>query len=84
MITNFANAALPWIIMGLCIAIICGKLVHQKKDSEGKKNYMLEGMFVGMCIGVSVNWASNIPNGIGISLGMLVGTVVGSCIEKKA
>ena len=74
---DFILAALPFIIIGICLAIICANL---KKD---KKTYCSEGMCMGMCLGVALASSLKINMGLGISLGMLIGETVGILIEKK-
>ena len=50
---DFLFAALPFLIIGVCVAII---MVHYKtKDSEKKENHLVEGMCIGMCLGVAVS-----------------------------
>ncbi|MCQ2551027.1 MAG: hypothetical protein MJ146_02395 [Clostridia bacterium] len=73
---DFILSALPFVIIGLCLAIIFAN-VKKKKD-----NYCSEGMCIGMCLGVAVSTFMNISMGLGISLGMLIGETVGILIEK--
>ena len=77
-ILEFLSAALPWICMGLLLAIFFVQNARKKKDNKKKENYSTEGMALGMCFGVAIG--SN--TGIGLTLGMLAGLVIGSCIEK--
>lgn len=74
---DFILAALPFVIIGICLAIICAKF------KENKKTYCTEGMSIGMCLGVALSSAININIGLGISLGMLIGETIGIFIEKK-
>lgn len=78
---DFILAALPFLIIGVCVAVI---VVHYNaKDNHKKENYLVEGMCVGMCLGVAVSSALNINMGLGIGLGMLVGETAGIFIKKK-
>ena len=74
---DFIFAALPFIIIGLCLAIICAN------GKKYKQTYLSEGMAIGMCFGVAVASALHINLGLGISIGMLIGEAVGIGIEKK-
>ena len=74
---DFILAALPFIIIGICLAIICA---NYKKD---KKTYCTDGMSIGMCLGVAISSLLGINIGLGISLGMLIGETIGILFEKK-
>lgn len=78
---DFILAALPFVIIGVCVAII---VAHYKtKDAHKKENYLVEGMCVGMCLGLAVSAALHINIGLGIGLGMLVGETAGIFIKKE-
>ncbi len=81
-ISDFLSAALPWISIGLLLAIFFAQNARRKKDSKKKENYGTEGMTLGMCFGVAIGTSFGNNTGIGLSLGMLAGLVIGSCIEK--
>ena len=70
-------SALPFLIIGLSIAIICA---NYKKEKE---TYCSDGMSIGMCLGLVISMALKINMGLGLSIGMLVGEAVGTLIEKK-
>ena len=76
---EFMLAALPWICIGIAIALFAASqgVVKKAKDS-GKEhgNYMAEGM----CLGVGVGTALG---GNGLIYGMLLGLVVGMFIKKE-
>lgn len=74
---DFIFAALPFIIIGICLAIIFAN------NKEGKKTYLAEGMSIGMCLGVAIASALHINFGLGISIGMLIGEAIGITKEKK-
>lgn len=44
MVMDFVKSALTFVIMGVCIALICAN----RKKEEKEENYMLEGMALGM------------------------------------
>ena len=82
-VMGFLSAALPWISIGLLLAIFFVRSVRKKKGDETKENYSTEGMALGMCFGTAIGTSLGNNTGIGLSLGMLAGLVIGSCIEKK-
>ena len=51
-ILDFTLAALPWLTVGVSLAILFAKGASRKKK-EGKKtgDYGTEGMYIGMCLG---------------------------------
>lgn len=70
--------ALPFIIMGISIAILASK------SKNSKDNYLLEGMSLGMCFGLMFsNLFNNEYMSFSLSVGMLLGEVIGSFIKKK-
>ena len=81
---SFFSAALPWIAMGLLLAIFFARSAGRKKKRDKKDNYGSEGMALGMCLGVALGTSLHMDIGVGLSLGMLLGLVVGSNIEKEA
>ena len=79
----FMSAALPWIAMGVALAIFFARAAKCKNKKEKKQDYGSEGMALGMCLGVAVATAAHINVGLGLSLGMLLGLFVGSAAEKE-
>ncbi|MGM9530495.1 DUF2700 domain-containing protein [Intestinibacter sp.] len=91
---DFIMAALPWVIMGITLAVLAvnfSKKANNKtkvdveiKDSEVEEdNYMTLGMCLGMCIGSALGASGIISISYGISFGMLIGMAVGSTIKKQ-
>lgn len=74
---DFIIAALPFIIIGICLAIIFSN------GNKYKQTYLSEGLAIGMCFGVAVASALHINLGLGISIGMLIGEAIGISKEKK-
>lgn len=74
---DFILAALPFLIIGICLAIIFANY------KEEKKTYCSEGMAIGMCFGVAIASFLDINLGLGISIGMLIGEAIGITKEKK-
>ena len=76
---EFLMAALPWICIGIAIALFAANHGAAKKSKNSDKeygNYMTEGMCLGMCIGTALG-------GNGMICGMLIGLVVGMLVKKK-
>lgn len=83
MMKEFILAALPWVCIGLAIAILAAHWGSKAKKKAGRNekrtpedNYMVEGMCLGMAVGLSLGNA-------GYSYGMLLGMVIGMCIPKN-
>ena len=84
-VMQFLRAALPWVAMGLLLAIFCVRSANKKKQKDEKPadNYGTEGMCLGMCFGTAIGTSLGNNTGIGISMGMLIGLAIGSSIPKK-
>lgn len=82
-VMDFLSAALPWICIGLLLAIFFAQSARKKKGNKAKENYATEGMALGMCFGTAIGTSIGNNTGIGLSLGMLLGLAIGSSIEKK-
>ena len=80
---DFLRAALPWIAIGLLLAVFFARSVGKKKKEKQSDDYGTEGMCLGMCFGTAIGTSLG-NTGIGISLGMLIGLAIGSCIKKEA
>ena len=78
---DFFRAALPWIGMGLLLAVYFSGSVKNKEDQS--ENYGTEGMCLGMCFGTAIGTALGSNIAIGLPLGMLLGMVIGSSIKKE-
>ena len=74
---DFILSALPFIIIGICLAFICAN------GSKNKQTYCSEGMAIAMCFGVVISSTLHINLGLGISIGMLIGEAIGISKEKK-
>ena len=79
---EFMRAALPWIALGLLLAVLFGRGIKRKKDKDKRENYTSEGMSLGMCFGVAIGSGAHIDIGLGLMAGMLLGYVIGSYIQK--
>ena len=82
-IIDFIRAALPWVAMGLLLAVFAARGVGRKKKEKEIHNYGTEGMCLGMCFGTAIGTAIENNTGIGITLGMLIGLAIGSSIKKE-
>ena len=81
-IFDFLRAALPWIAIGLLLAVLFARSAGKKKKEEQSDDYGTEGMCLGMCLGTAIGTSFGNNTGIGISLGMLIGLAIGTCIKK--
>ena len=79
----FLRAALPWIVVGLTLAVLCTRGAGKTRKKEPASDYGTEGMCLGMCLGTAIGTAFGSNTGLGISLGMLLGLTVGTCIKKE-
>ena len=80
---DFLRAALPWIAVGLLLAVLAARGAGKKKKEEKTGDYGTEGMCLGMCLGTAIGTALGNYTGIGISLGMLIGLAIGTSIKKE-
>ena len=79
----FLRAALPWIAVGLLLALLCARRAGKKQKEKPSGDYGTEGMCLGMCLGTAIGSSLGNNTGIGISLGMLLGLAVGTCMQKE-
>ena len=83
-IIDFLRAALPWIAIGLLLAVFAARGAKKKNKKEQIGDYGTEGMCLGMCFGTAIGTALGNNTGIGISLGMLLGLAIGTSIKKES
>ena len=82
-IRAFCGAALPWVVMGIAIAVLAAwGISRQKQGKNAEDNYGVEGMCLGMSFGAFLGAVFD-SVGLSLSLGMLVGLAIGCCIRKK-
>ena len=81
LVTEFIGAALPWIAVGLLLAVFFARGARRKKGK--REEYGSEGMALGMCFGVAVSTALHVDVGLGMIAGMILGLLIGSCIDKE-
>lgn len=82
-VLDFLRAALPWIAIGLLLAVFAARGAKKKNKKEQTGDYGTEGMCLGMCLGTAIGTALGNNTGIGISLGMLIGLAIGTSIKKE-
>lgn len=82
-VLDFLRAAMPWVAMGLLLAVFAARSAKKKTDEEQTDNYGTEGMCLGMCFGTAIGTSLGNHTGIGICLGMLLGLAIGSGIKKE-
>lgn len=77
---EFLSAALPFVIIGVCLAMI-----HANAHKQGNsKNYLAVGICLGICMGGAAAAVFHIRMGLSISLGMLIGETAGMLMKKKS
>ena len=82
-VLDFIIAALPWLAMGLMLAIFAVRENSWKNNPEKEDNYGSEGMTLGMCFRTAIASAMKQDIGLGISIGMLMGLAAGTSMKKK-
>ena len=82
-VLDFLRAAMPWVAMGLLLAVFAARSAKKKTDEDQTDNYGTEGMCLGMCFGTAIGTSLGNHTGIGICLGMLLGLAIGSRIKKE-
>ena len=82
-VLDFLRAAMPWVAMGLLLAVFAARSAKKKTDEDQTDNYGTEGMCLGMCFGTAIGTSLGNHTGIGICLGMLLGLDIGSGIKKE-
>lgn len=82
-VLDFIMAALPWLAIGLMLAIFAVRKNSRKNNPEKEDNYGSEGMALGMCFGTAIASATKQDIGHGISIGMLMGLAAGTSRKKK-
>ena len=82
-VLDFLRAAMPWVAMGLLLAVFAARSAKKKNEEDQTDNYGTEGMCLGMCFGTAIGTAIGNNTGIGICLGMLLGLAIGSGIKKE-
>ena len=81
---DFLRAALPWVAIGLLLAVFAARSARKKKEEQPQDDYGTEGMCLGMCFGTAIGTSLGNNTGIGITLGMLIGLAIGGCIKKES
>ncbi len=82
-VLDFLRAAMPWVAMGLLLAVFAARSAKKKNEEEQTDNYGTEGMCLGMCFGTAIGTSLGNHTGIGICLGMLLGLAIGSGMKKQ-
>lgn len=71
---DFVMAALPWVCIGLSLALTAVRFAEGKRDIQ--ESYLLECLCLGICLGV-------MGGGRGMCYGMLLGTGLGMLLPKS-
>ena len=80
---EFMDAALPWIAMGLLLAVFAARNAGRGDGKKKREDYGTEGMAAGMCLGAALAAALHFSVGLGMTAGILLGLAAGSAKEKN-
>ena len=75
---DFFTAALPFIAIGLAIAL----LAANARRGRERKNYLTEGMCLGLALGAGFSGLLQMELGLAMSLGLLLGAALGQLVPK--
>ena len=79
---DFVLAALPWVLAGLAVAILCAK--GSRRKSSATEQRIALGMSLGLLLGLALNgcglWESH---AIGLALGPLWGMTLAMLLPEK-
>ena len=80
---DFILAALPRVLCGIAVAIICVQSAHRKENKNADRHIAM-GLAIGLMLGPAINsiglWENH---GIGIALGPLWGMALASMFKGK-
>ncbi|MBR2483281.1 MAG: hypothetical protein IKB53_00900 [Oscillospiraceae bacterium] len=86
---EFFMAALPWVCMGVAVAVAM-KLLQREKEAakngteeekaaaQQRSRNMVNGICTGEAIGLCIATGMDLPIGVGIAGGMLLGVLLGA------
>ena len=82
---EFILAALPWVLCGIAVAIICANLAGSKQKTQKKLDRRIAlGLALGLMFGSALNaaglWGSH---GLGLALGPLWGMALASLLPDR-
>ena len=86
MIKDFVLAALPWILAGLAVAIICAGMGTRKSEKREKETeqHIAIGLSLGLLFGVALNGCGLWDNhAIGFALGPLWGMALATLFANQ-
>ena len=82
---DFVLAALPWVLCGVAVAIICSRMGSREEKKSGKVDQRIAiGLALGLMFGSALNsiglWQNH---GIGLALGPLWGMALALLLDNK-
>ena len=81
---EFVFAALPWVLMGLALAVLAASHITKKQKNEKRGTYIALGAGLGLLLGAVLNscglWADQ---ALGYAMGPLLGMAAASLIPEK-
>ena len=81
----FVLAALPWVLCGLAVAVLCAAMSSQKKnDDPALRSSLSVGLALGLMFGTALNslglWENH---GIGFALGPMWGMALAALYQSR-
>lgn len=82
---EFIVAALPWVLCGLAVAVLCARLGGQCASKSGKPDQsMAIGAALGLLLGVALNGCGLWENhALGLAMGPLWGMALASLLPER-
>lgn len=82
---DFVLAALPWVLCGVAVAIICSRMGRREEKKSGKVDQRIAiGLALGLMFGSALNsiglWQNH---GMGLALGPLWGMALALLFDNK-
>lgn len=75
---DFIIAALPFVAMGVAIALLATNHLRGRGET-----YLTEGMCLGLALGAALAGVLQMELGLAMSLGLLLGAALGQLLPKK-
>ena len=82
---DFVMAALPWVVIGLAVAVFMANCAQKEDSAKSKTHGMAIGMSVGILAGIALSAMGVLENdalGIGMLWGIALGGTGGKQNEK--
>lgn len=91
-VKDFVYAALPWVVTGICIAIMAVRwkqvqvqqAIAEKEGKEGEHQgqALAKGAALGLALGALAGIIGIVPSSYGIAFGLLIGITAGIALDR--